>query len=108
MNEISVFDLKKILEQIPQNSLIIDVRRHDEREEGYIKGTIHIPLDELSFKIQELKKDFENQNIYFQCRSGMRSANATTIFLQFGFNHVYNVRGGILDWEKAGFEITKG
>ena len=105
MNEISVFDLKSILDNNQDNNLVIDVRTQEEREEGYIKGTIHIPLNELLFKVEEVKEMAENKNIYFQCRSGMRSANATTIFLQSGLKNVFNVKGGILEWQKAGFEV---
>lgn len=107
MNKISVLKLKSILENESQNSIIIDVRRYDEREQGYINGTIHIPLDELSIKLDDVIEMAKDKNLYFYCGSGARSANATTVFLQAGFKNTANVKGGILEWEKAGFEITK-
>lgn len=107
MNEISVFDLKSILENNANNALIIDVRRQDERDECYINGTIHIPLDELPLRLDEVIELAQHKHLCFYCRSGARSANATTVFLQAGFTNVSNVKGGILDWQKAGFQIIK-
>ncbi len=107
MGEVSVLALKDALEHNKNNSIIIDVRREDERSSGFIPGTIHIPLDELPSKLHEVIQMAEGKNLYFHCRSGVRSANATTIFLQAGLRNVFNVKGGILEWEKAGFQVIK-
>ena len=101
-NEITVQELKEILGK----ALVIDVRRDDERANGFIKGSIHIPLDELPLKINEIIANPSTKEVYFYCRSGVRSANACTVFLQTGMK-AFNVKGGIIAWEEAGFEVAK-
>jgi len=107
MGEISIIELNEVLQNHKEQSIVVDVRRKDERDEGFIRGTIHIPLDELPSKLHAVMQMAEGKNLYFHCRSGMRSANATTIFLQAGFKNAFNVKGGILEWEKAGFQVIK-
>ena len=53
-----------------------------EYKEGHIKGSKNIPLDTISSKIEEIKK--LNKPVIACCRSGMRSAQATSILKQNG------------------------
>jgi rhodanese-related sulfurtransferase len=67
----------------------LDVRSAAEVAQGSIPGALHIPLDELRSRLNELPKD---RKIYVYCQSGQRSYNATRILLQHGFDAV-NVTG---------------
>lgn len=104
MKEITVEEFKILLEQKPQNTLFVDVRTNDERNEGYIEGTIHIPLSELSSKIDTLESA---DKIYFQCARGGRSATACNLLSDLGFTEAINVLGGIEDWKSKGYSIVK-
>jgi hydroxyacylglutathione hydrolase len=83
---------------------IIDVRRDDERAGGYIPGSIQIVLDTLPDQMDKIPKD---KTIVFVCKSGGRSARATTWALSEGFKSVYNLRGGMTLWEQLNLESTK-
>lgn len=74
---------------------IIDVREVDEVEAGKIPGAIHIPLDLVEFRMNELDKTKEYIMV---CRSGGRSGRACQLLESHGF-HVINMTGGMLDWE---------
>ena len=74
---------------------LIDVREPFEYEIARIPGSHLIPLGELPSRLHELNKDCE---IYLQCRSGGRSADALLFLQQAGFSKLYNVEGGILAW----------
>ena len=74
----------------PHTTLLLDVRRPDERARGFIPGSISIPLDELRHRLNELPRDRE---IIAHCQSGQRSYNATRILSQNGFNAA-NLSGG--------------
>ena len=65
-----------------KGAVIIDVRTVGEYKEGHIKGSKNIPLDTISSKIEEIKK--LNKPVIACCRSGMRSAQATSILKQNG------------------------
>ncbi len=85
---------------------IVDVRRPDEYtgELGHIAGSKLIVLDTIPEHVNELPKD---ESIVFVCRSGMRSAQATAFALENGFEHVYNMKGGMLRWNELGHTIEK-
>lgn len=97
VHEISAEEIKKLLDA-KKDILIIDVRTAEERAEEKIDGTIHIPLDELSTRVNDFAKEKE---IYFHCKSGKRSAIACTIFTQAGFSKVHNITGGIIALKKV-------
>ena len=86
MGLLSMFGLgdksESISNFIENGAVIIDVRTVGEYKEGHIKGSKNIPLDTISSKIEEIKK--LNKPVIACCRSGMRSAQATSILKQNG------------------------
>ncbi len=76
---------------------LLDVRRLDERAKGFIPGSIHIPLDELRARMNELPRDRE---IVVHCQSGQRSYFACRILSQHGFQ-VRNLTGSYRTWKTA-------
>ena len=41
------------------------------------------------------------------CRAGVRSATAAAILTGLGFEQVWNLRGGMLDWNDAGLPVER-
>ena len=70
--------------------LLVDVRRPDEWEGelGHVPGAMHLILDELPQRMDELPRD---QTIVFVCRSGKRSANASQFAIQNGIDGALRV-----------------
>lgn len=84
-------------------AILIDVREADElAADGYIPGSIHIPLADVEAKLPEVAPD-HNMEIIFYCASGKRSQKATELAVEMGYSKVYNL-GGIKDWP---YEIVK-
>jgi rhodanese-related sulfurtransferase len=77
-------------ELIKQGAIIIDVRTKAEYQQGHIKGSQNIPLNNLSNHYSKLKKD---KTIITCCASGMRSAQAKNILKSNGYSNVYNGGG---------------
>ncbi|MBR4131725.1 MAG: rhodanese-like domain-containing protein, partial [Oscillospiraceae bacterium] len=91
------------LTDMARGALLIDVREAEElAEEGYIPGSIHIPLAEVAEKLPEVAPD-HNTELIFYCKSGKRSQKATEQAVEMGYQRVYNL-GGIGDWP---YEIAK-
>ena len=84
--------------QAMKNVLIVDVRTPQEFNEGAIPNAqlIDVTAPDFKDKISELAKD---QPIMVYCRSGARSANAMSIMNEMGFNEVYNLEGGYLNYD---------
>ncbi|VXC00513.1 Sulfurtransferase [Flavobacterium sp. 9AF] len=72
-------DVKDFMER---GAIILDVRTKEEYAEGHIQGSKNIALQVLNSKISEIKK--WNKPVIACCRSGMRSAQATSILKQNG------------------------
>ena len=74
-----------------KNATIIDVRTPGEFMMGNVKGSINIPLDEVSSRVEEFK-NIEG-NVVLCCASGGRSGQATMFLEQNGISNVYNGGG---------------
>ena len=93
-DEISVVELKERIDR-GDAPTIIDVREPHEVQICRIAGAVHIPLRDLPSHVSELDPTAE---VVLQCRSGVRSANATLWLRSQGFTRARNLTGGILEW----------
>jgi len=86
--------------------IILDVRTPKEfAEEGHIKGANLIPVQLFRYIYLE---GLRNKKVLVYCRSGNRSVMASKALENMGVKNVYNLKGGILEWKKAGLPIEKG
>ncbi|MDO6655702.1 CoA-disulfide reductase [Anaerobacillus sp. 1_MG-2023] len=81
---------------------LIDVRNPSEFKNGFIKGAINLPVDELRSKIHELP---QVEKIYVHCQVGLRGYIATRILMENGFE-VVNLDGGYRTYELVRGEIA--
>ena len=77
---------------------LVDVREPAEHAEYNIGGVL-IPLGKVqTMQIDEIE-DLKQEEVIVYCRSGRRSLNAAMVLEQMGFTNVYNLEGGMLDWQ---------
>lgn len=88
---------------LAKGAYLLDVRTPAEYAAGHIKGAKLIPLAELPRRLNEVPK---NRAVYVICRSGARSAQASALLREAGRRAV-NVGGGMNDWVRAGFPVTR-
>jgi rhodanese-related sulfurtransferase len=93
---ISTKDLYQQIQTHP-DTLLIDVREQDEWDTCHIPFAKHIPKGVLAETISTITNQLDTP-IYLHCKSGMRSQMAQEILTQLGYQQVYNVEGGILNW----------
>jgi adenylyltransferase/sulfurtransferase len=94
MKEVNVHELKKMLEE-KEDFQLVDVREPREHEYCNIGGDL-IPMGTILNRIDQIDRD---KKVVVYCRSGNRSANVVRALEQrYGFENLYNLRGGILDW----------
>jgi len=98
----------RVTEQIPVEELrhriaeglvdqVLDVRRPVEWETDHISSARNSPLNHLAEESQSLNR---NSRVAVICAGGFRSAIASSILEQAGFEQVYNVVGGMAAWSK--------
>lgn len=78
---------------------VLDVRNRSEWREGHIPGARHVPLPELTTRLDELRN---SGPIAVHCQGGSRSAVAASVLAAAGFTDVTNVEGGYSAWVRAG------
>ena len=78
-------------ELVKQGAMILDVRTKNEYAGGHIRGSVNIPVEQLSNNLSKLKD--KKKVIITCCASGMRSASAKGILTSNGFSNVYNGGG---------------
>lgn len=75
------------------NVVLLDVRMPEElEEEGYIKGAINIPLQQLRHKLTELEQ-YSDKELWIYCKVGLRGYIAEQLLKSKGFN-TKNITGG--------------
>ncbi len=106
-NSITPEQLKQKIDS-HENMILIDVRTQQEYagELGHIDGTVLLPVQDIASWISNYQND-KDKEIIMICRSGNRSGRATQYFLEHGFTDVYNMEGGMIAWNKAGYPIEK-
>ena len=80
--------------------VLLDVRTPAERKSQSIKNSLHIPLAQLTSRINELSK-FKNKEIVCCCQTGSRSISAASKLKRQGFTTA-NLKGGMVRWNAAG------
>lgn len=106
MKEISVQELREILaKKEKENILVIDVRTPAEHRARSISQVVNMPLGEIEQRAEELRK---YDAVYVHCQSGNRSQQACRRLETLGLANLANVRGGIGEWERAGFAVCRG
>jgi rhodanese-related sulfurtransferase len=86
--------------------VIIDVRTVEEYDSGYIEGAINIDHYSKDFTAQLDILDKDKTYLVY-CRIGRRSAGARDIMAELGFREVYNMSGGIVEWEAKGLPLVR-
>ncbi|MXQ55373.1 rhodanese-like domain-containing protein [Shimazuella alba] len=87
----------KQFEEEKNNYVFVDVRTQEEFDDAHVENSIHIPYDEMEHRYEELAS-YKQKNILLICRSGMRSQVAAQILAEQGFEKLFNLEGGLLEW----------
>lgn len=74
--------------------------------EGEIEGTdSFIPWDGIDAELEGLPTDMSAKLVVY-CRSGGMSAIAARTLVKLGYTDVWNLDGGMIAWEQAGYPLV--
>lgn len=90
-----------VRDPLPDGVVVLDVREDYEWDAGRLEGSLHIPLGELGARFAEVPQG----QVLVVCRSGHRSAHATSYLVSQGIDAV-NLAGGLVAWHSAGRPLT--
>lgn len=103
IDEVNVHELQEWIQQ-NEDVHVVDVREHDEFEQGCIPGAKFIPRGHLEWQIEDYESDREAPLVLY-CGSGVRSAFAAKSLQEMGYKNVYSLAGGFTDWKNAGYRF---
>jgi rhodanese-related sulfurtransferase len=86
--------------------LVLDVRDGNDFATGHLPRARHIPIRELSKRIEEIVK-FKDKPVIVSCGTGGRAAAASRFLKRAGFTTVYQLKGGLAAWQQASLPVEK-
>jgi len=86
-----------------QDLLVVDVRTPQELKEGRIEGSVLVDFWDIMQRKHQLPR---NRPLLLVCAVGGRSYAAMQVLSQQGYPEIYNLKGGIYDWKKAGLPLV--
>ena len=97
MSEITPQELKARLDG-NDRPVLVDVRDDWETKLCRLPNALHIPMEELEFRTEELNAE---DDIVVYCHHGVRSAAVADYLRRLGFTRVRNLSGGLDAWAQA-------
>lgn len=101
LKEMTVKELKQLLDSGADDFLLLDVRNPNEYEIARIPGSVLLPLPEIEngSGVEKVKELLNGHHLIAHCKMGGRSAKALGILKQHGIEGT-NVKGGITAWSR--------
>ena len=86
---------------VDDGALLVDVREHDEWQQGRIPGAIHVPRGNLESRIEQAAPD-RSRPLVVYCAQGNRSAFAAKTLTELGYERPVSLEGGYTAWQRDG------
>lgn len=97
MDEISAQELKARIDR-NEPPLLLDVRQDWETKLCRLPNAVHIPIEEVELRVEELDP---GHDIVVYCHQGVRSAAVAEFLRSLGFRTVRNLTGGLDAWART-------
>lgn len=91
---------------INDGAVVLDVRSPGKFDAGHIVGARNVPLDELDGRLETLQKHRERP-VLVCCELGQTGTKAAAKLRQASFSQVYNLRGGLVGWQRDSLPLAK-
>ena len=101
MSEMTVQELKELIESGADDFVLLDVRNPNEYEIANIPGSVLVPLPDIEDGegVDKVKELLNGHRLIAHCKMGGRSAKALGILKEAGIEGT-NVKGGITAWSR--------
>ena len=77
-------DFKRVAAELDDGITVLDVRRDDERSEGGVDGSLHIPIEQVQDRMDELP----DGTLWVHCASGFRASIVASLLDRAGHSVV--------------------
>lgn len=83
------------------DTIVVDMRNHYEYEVGHFDKAVEVPSDTFRDQLPmavDMLKQAKDKNIIMYCTGGIRCEKASAYLLHQGFNNVFHLEGGIINY----------
>lgn len=87
-----------------EQAVVVDVRDSKDYKAGHIVESLNIPFARLGERADELPKD---KPLVLVCKMGSHSGAAGKVLAKQGFDKIYRLRGGMLEWKASQLPMVK-
>ncbi|MBL4867747.1 MAG: rhodanese-like domain-containing protein [Pseudomonadales bacterium] len=89
--------------------VIIDARKSEDREKGYIEGSLGIPDTDTNPAVLAKHLATKQTPVIFYCNGPKcgRSVKSSKMAVKEGYKNIYWFRGGWEEWSNKGLPVTK-
>jgi UPF0176 protein len=95
-------DFNQLLED--PNTIVVDMRNHYESEIGHFTNAIKPDVDTFRESLpiieEQLSEHKQNKKLLMYCTGGIRCEKASAYFKHKGFENVYQLEGGIIEYTR--------
>ena len=103
---VSTMNVNDFAKKISDTSIVLlDVRTPAEFAAGHIAGATNIDFESGTFE-SDIQKLDKSKSYAVYCRSGNRSGQATALMAKDGFKTIFNLDGGLINWQIAGNAVV--
>ena len=101
MDTLNLWTVEQLKEhQFDDDFFLLDVRKINDWNDGFIEGANHIYIGEVPGKLSEIPRDIP---VVVYCDSGYKSTVACSFLKKNDYNDVVSVLGSMTAWKKAGY-----
>lgn len=90
-----------------QDAKVVDVRSNEEFRKGHIVDALNITFADIKNNQTSALEKFKASPIILVCNSGMTSSQAAQLLSKQGFENLYNLNGGMGEWQAANMPVSK-
>ncbi len=103
VKEVSPAEATRLLNH--ENAIMIDMRTDKDYRDGHIANALNVPTGNADIPASLNK--YRERAVVVYCQRGNRSIAFCNKLSKQGFASVYNLKGGVLAWQKAELPLTK-
>lgn len=88
------------------NALVLDVRPDKEFKQGHIVDALNIPVSQIKDRIGQLEK-YKDRPLVLVCKMGQQTSGVAKQLRGAGFDKVYRLNGGLMEWSGSQMPLVK-
>ncbi|TGG92359.1 rhodanese-like domain-containing protein [Natronospirillum operosum] len=89
-----------------QDAIVVDVRKPEDYSKGHLPHAISIPAAKLKDRIGELDK-YKGKPVIVVCQVGHSAGASGAELRKAGFDPVYRLKGGVMEWQSSRMPLVK-